>query len=181
MQPQLSNYIVREGEKIVYKGRKFNEQNDWLKMPATGMKIDEANGYALWLQKSKKIAGARICSEIEWERAARGADQREFPHGNEIDGTESNIDETHGKDANIVGLDEVGLHSASRSPFGLEDMAGNAFEWVTSSLVNGELLLRSSSYFQAQMTARSTNRNVVGTLWRDPGLGFRICADVVYK
>lgn len=114
---------------------------------------------------------------MEWERAARGADEREYSSGNDIDGSEANIDETHGKNAMLLGPDEVGQHPESRSPFGVDDMVGNAFEWVESLIGADEPQVRGGGYSHARMTARSTNRNIVGASFRDTAVGLRICAD----
>jgi formylglycine-generating enzyme required for sulfatase activity len=69
---------------LIYGGRQINEKQDWYKLPAGGMDRDEAIEYASWLAKTGRVPGARICTDSEWERAARGADEREFPHGNDL-------------------------------------------------------------------------------------------------
>ena len=56
-------------------------------------------------------------------------------------------------------------------------MAGNAFEWVTSAMGPDEPQVRSGGFANGQMTSRSTNRTVLAAGFRDPGVGFRICAD----
>jgi len=93
-----------------------------------------------------------------------------------LDPDDANFDETYGRDAAAMGPDEVGSHPASRSPFGLDDMAGNVFEWTTSSLDPGKSVARGGAYFYDRMTARSTNRNPLEPGLRDPRLGLRICA-----
>ena len=76
------------------------------------------------------MPGARLCTELEWERAARGADDRLFPHGDELDADDANFDVTYGRVDSAYGPDVVGSHPASRSPFGVDDLAGNVFELV---------------------------------------------------
>jgi eukaryotic-like serine/threonine-protein kinase len=147
----------------------------WARLPASGLSSEDAAAYATWLDTTGRVRGARFCSEHEWERAARGADEREFPNGNRLDADDANFDQTY--ETAAWGPDEVGSHPASHSPFGAGDMAGNIFEWTTSSLAPNENVIRGGAYYYGQMTAQSTNRSVIlDSKLRDPRLGLRICA-----
>jgi len=168
------SHVVREGEPIVYSERSTGRRQDWRRFPVVGISWHDFEAYTHWLDSTGRLPGARPCDEREWERAARGSDDREFPHGRPLRPADANFDETHGKDG--VGPDEVAAHPASRSPFGLDDMSGNAWEWTRSSLVAGEVLARGGAYPLRQVNARITNREVLDPALRDLSLGARVCA-----
>lgn len=142
----------------------------------TAISADDAQAYARWLDTTGRLPGARLCTEYEWERGARGADDREYPHGNRLAPDDANHDQTYGRKPSATGPDEVGSHPASRSPFGLDDMVGNAFEWTVSSLVPGQFVGRGGSFFYDPKTNQIANRQVSLATLRDATLGLRLCA-----
>jgi len=76
-----------------------------------------------------------------------------------------------------MGPDEVGSHPESRSPYGLDDTAGNAWEWTRSALEPGGYVARGGSYYYDVNAARASNREVLGPTFRDTTVGVRLCAD----
>jgi formylglycine-generating enzyme required for sulfatase activity len=167
---------ARAGEPLRFVRRDRRAQQDWRRFPVTGISALDAQAYAQWLHKSGRLPGARLCSELEWERAARGADGRSYPHGSHLAPDDANHDATYARDPEGMGPDEVGSHPASRSPFGVEDMTGNAFEWTTSAFAAGQFVARGGSYFYDLKTNEIPNRQVSVATLRDATLGLRLCA-----
>ncbi|PIQ96912.1 MAG: hypothetical protein COV67_06975 [Nitrospinae bacterium CG11_big_fil_rev_8_21_14_0_20_56_8] len=101
-------------------GPKFpDDQDDY---PVTHVSFFDAAAYAEW-------AGKRLPSEAEWEKAARGHYGSIYPWGNEFDIHAANISPSPRMKTGS-GLQPVGRYPQGSSPFGVNDMVGNAWEWV---------------------------------------------------
>jgi eukaryotic-like serine/threonine-protein kinase len=165
-------YVAGWDQRIIYEGRAQHESQDWRRFPVTGITGKQAKEYARWLDRTKQVRGARLCSEVEWERAARGADGRLYPGERALDDADANLDVTHGTE--LLGPDEVGLHPASISAFGLLDTCGNAFELTTSE--EGGYVIRGGSYQHDRKSAQLVNRAKMPDDLVDAAVGFRLCA-----
>ncbi|MBL9103695.1 MAG: SUMF1/EgtB/PvdO family nonheme iron enzyme [Myxococcales bacterium] len=164
------------GETIRMTRRQHHVEQDWLRWPVTGIDRADAEAYLSWLAGSGRVPGARLCSEVEWERAARGADGRGFPTGDDIDASEANFDQRYARDPEALGPDEVGSNPAVVSPFGLRDTAGNVWEWVQADDGGAGLYARGGSFFHGKVAARAINRSQVDASFADGTLGLRVCA-----
>ena len=90
--------------------------------PVTGVSWHQARTYCRWVS-------GRLPTEAEWEKAARGADGRRFPWGNDPPTRERAV---YGLRMNVGQPEPVGSHPSGASPFGALDMAGNVWEWTES-------------------------------------------------
>jgi formylglycine-generating enzyme required for sulfatase activity len=183
--PGSREYTVREGELLRYPERDRRAEQDWRLMPVTAINLADAEAYVAWLAQRPRseggVPGARLCTELEWERAARGVDGRQYPHGDKLGVDDANIDRTYGQKAGGFGPDEAGSHPRSASPFGVEDMAGNAWEWTRNWLEPHKPVARGGSYYYGTNSANSANRDPSDPSLRDLTVGLRVCAELPPK
>ncbi|MCY1043917.1 SUMF1/EgtB/PvdO family nonheme iron enzyme [Corallococcus sp. bb12-1] len=176
LNPASARYRVREGEPVRYGKRDRRAVQDWRRFPVSAISFEDAQAYVAWLDRTGQVPGARLCTEREWERAARGADGRRYPGGDGLEADDANVDRTYGREPQGFGPDEVGSHPRSRSPFGVDDLAGNVWEWTRSDVVPGQPSAQGGSWYQSDLSAHSSNRDVVEPTQREALMGMRVCA-----
>jgi cyclase len=110
--------------------------------PVVSVSWNDAIAYCTWLSKKTGL-DFKIPTAAQWEKGARGTDERKFPWGNEKpDGSKANYadinfwhkyKDARQPDKNIddgyTETSPVGSYQEGASPYGLQDMAGNVWEW----------------------------------------------------
>ncbi|MEM7245659.1 MAG: SUMF1/EgtB/PvdO family nonheme iron enzyme [Acidobacteriota bacterium] len=152
--------------------------------PVVNVTWDHASEFCDWV-------GARLPTEAEWEHAARG-DGGRYPWGERWEDGRANLDsgpDGHSKTA------PVGSYPNGRSPYGLNDMAGNVEEWVadwhapdayrrrtprdpTGPRAGTERVIRGGAFHsQSPDHVRVTRRNQKPPDHRRANVGFRCAQD----
>jgi formylglycine-generating enzyme required for sulfatase activity len=127
-------YKVCEKVGVCDKPTESNDYNNpqFAQHPVVNVNWNMAKEYCEW-------RGARLPTEAEWEKAARGTDGRIYPWGNDkLDGTFANFCDSNciawardgNSDDGYKTTSPVGSYPKGVSPYGAYDMAGNVWEWV---------------------------------------------------
>ena len=154
---------------------KCNAHNNFLNHPANCIYWIDATLYC-------EAQGLRLPTPEEWEYAARGLDGRLYPWGNTNPSNQLcwNGEGNNKRKGRRQSSCAVGAYPKGRSPFGLEDMAGNVSEWTSTHPTLADPLGGSWSADDPSII-RSANRHAWGHAEtgdrRSAFVGFRCVGD----
>jgi formylglycine-generating enzyme required for sulfatase activity len=146
--------------------------------PAINVSWYDALAYCRWLG-AKLGVDLRLPTEWEWQWAAAGATQQEYPWSGDWNPARANS-----REGGILRTAAAGLYPRGRSPFGLEDMAGNVWEWClnahrepSSASLEGDVarVVRGGSWYYYADSARAAARSYHSDPdFRSVDIGFRV-------
>ncbi len=96
-----------------------------LRYPAASMRWHGAMAYAAWFA-ARTGHPWRLMSELEREKATRGADARSFPWGNQPEATWACV---VGRTPGVASMEPVDGCPTDVSPYGILGLAGNVRDW----------------------------------------------------
>lgn len=131
--------------------------------PVTFVKLDDATSYCKWL-------GKFLPSEPQWERAARGSDDRQYAWGKDFHEGFSNT-----VTSKIIGTSPVGSFPKGVSPYGVMDLTGNVLEWTNTELAddNSEYITKGGSWGYSHSTSKTFQQFPQDKDSKINNLGFR--------
>ena len=190
---QFKQYIAAAGRDDLLTDYfiKYNSNGD--RAPVTMVSWHDARRFIGWLNKKEGTRAYRLPSEAEWEYAARAGTTTSYSWGDVIGRNRANCD---GCGSRWDDKRPAPVGSFELNGFGLYDLHGNVWEWVTdcwhgnyngaptdgsawtSGCASNSAVVRGGSWFNSPRSLRSANRYRDRPSYRSNDNGFRLVQDL---
>ena len=155
----------------------WDDSSDKENHPVVGVSQKQAQAYAKWLNTLFDIK-KRLPTENEWEKAARGGMEGIYPWGDES--PQDNDRANYNGNNRYDGTSPVGSFENGVNTFGLFDMAGNVWQWTSTSSEKpaGEepatIIVKGGSWMDGPHELRVSNRKELDPSQQYGDVGFRL-------
>jgi len=177
-----TNYHPKDDHNFLKDWKDGSYAAGWQDKPVTWVSLEDARAYAVW-------AGKRLPHEWEWQYAAQGNDHRDYPWGNEW--IPANVP-TPDKGRTELPPSNVQAHSEGASPFGVQDLVGNVWQWTDewTDPHTRAAIIRGGSHYQPsgsqwyfpqayKLSQHGKYLLMAPSLDRSASIGFRCVMDTV--
>ncbi len=150
--------------------------------PVVGISQKEAQAYAEWLNTLFDIK-KRLPTEDEWEKAARGGMEGIYPWGDES--PKDDVRANYNGNNRYDGTSPVGSFKNGVNAFGLFDMAGNVWQWTSTSSVEQtsegkiKIIVKGGSWMDGPNELRVSNRKELDPSKQYGDVGFRLVREAL--
>ncbi len=178
--------LNEEGLRLSFDGTTFTPLPGYENHPMVQVTWFGARAYCTYY-------GWRLPTEVEWEKAARGTDNRPYPWGDKFERNNANFYSSKDLYEKITGklgdTTPVGFYNGktydgyetldSPSPYGLYDMAGNVWQWTGDVYEDQHYrYMRGGSKMEYEYNLRVWTRNNAAPEYFGPSVGFRCARDI---
>lgn len=132
--------------------------------PVVNVTLEDALAFCFWI-------GARLPTEEEWEKAARGTDGRMYPWGEPWEDRKY----CNSREVDLQETTPVDHYPQGVSPYGIWDLSGNVWEFTASMKDSTRVVLRGGSWEFGAQNVRAANRYFHSITVCNDTIGFR-CA-----
>ncbi len=157
--------------------------HEWF-VPVFGVTMHDIGAFIQWKSRREGVA-YRLPTEYEWEKAARGGDERLYPWGNHFDPTFCKMALSRPEAAMP---EPVGAFPLDESPYGVRDTAGGVREWTANLYArastqlmetqNIQRTVRGGAWSLLEHHCRLASRAPLAPDTRDQSVGFRLAVSV---